>query len=133
MPLWATWNGILDLSYIYGLRNVYKVRCAIIYLIRPISEAWAEILDIFKFVFWEIWILLINHINILEIKPALGSRIRDMEAELRLKIITDVISWWIFGKQNWRFRMNLNVELKCQSVHQDMTFLTSNSLHNLEG
>ena len=30
----------------------------------------------------------------LEIKPCgLGSRIRDMEAEWRLKIITDFISW----------------------------------------
>ena len=26
-----------------------------------------------------------------------------------------------------------NVELKCQSVHQDMMFLASNSLHNLRG
>ena len=40
--------------------------------------------------------------EILEIKPCgLGSRIRDMEAEWRLKVITDRISWRIFGKQNW--------------------------------
>ena len=30
----------------------------------------------------------------------LGSRIQDMEVELRLRVITDLISR-IFGKQNW--------------------------------
>ena len=34
------------------------------------------------------------HYEVLEIKPCgLGSRIRDMEAEWRLKVITDLISW----------------------------------------
>ena len=43
----------------------------------------------------------------LEIKLCgLGSRIRDMEAEWRLRVITDLMSWWIFGKQNWRCWMN---------------------------
>ena len=41
---------------------------------------------------------------VLEIKPCgLGSRIGDMEAEWRLRVITDKTSWWIFGKQNWRW------------------------------
>ena len=44
---------------------------------------------------------------VLEIKPCgLGSRIRDVEAEWRLRVITDNILWWIFDKQNWRWRMN---------------------------
>ena len=44
---------------------------------------------------------------LLEIKPCgLGSRIRDMEAEWRLKVITDLFSWWIFGKENWHCWMN---------------------------
>ena len=43
----------------------------------------------------------------LEIKPCgLGSKIRDMEAEWRLRVITDLIYWWNFGKQNWRCGMN---------------------------
>ena len=58
---------------------------------------------------------------ILEIKPfGLGSRIRDMEAEWRLKVITDLISW-IFGKQNWHFGMNWTG----QSVRGDIMFLAS--------
>ena len=31
----------------------------------------------------------------------LDSTIQDMEAEWRLKDTTDLISWRIFGKQNW--------------------------------
>ena len=47
-------------------------------------------------------VILIN-----EIKPyGIGSRVRDMKAEWRLKVITDLISWSIFGKQNWRCGMN---------------------------
>ena len=43
----------------------------------------------------------------LEIKPCwLGSRIGDMEAEWRLRVITGLISWWSFGKQNWHCEMN---------------------------
>ena len=43
----------------------------------------------------------------LEIKPfRLGSRIWDMEAKWRLRVIADTISWWIFGKQNCRWGMN---------------------------
>ena len=54
---------------------------------------------------YSIW----NWINLskLEIKASgLGSRIRDTEAEWRLKVIADLISRWIFGKQNWRWGMN---------------------------
>ena len=71
----------------------------------------------------------------LEIKPCeLGSRIRDMEAEWRLKVITDFISYWIFGKQNWGCGMDrTNFELKCQSVRRDMMCMASNSLYNLRG
>ena len=47
-----------------------------------------------------------------------------MEAEWRLKVITDLISYWIFGKQNWHFGMNWTL-----SVWRDMMFLASNSLH----
>ena len=55
---------------------------------------------------------------ILEINPCgLGFRIQDMEAEWRLRVITDKISWRIFGKQNWQLlRDGPNVGLKCQSV-----------------
>ena len=54
----------------------------------------------------------IYFISILEIKPyGLGSRIGDMEAKRRLKGIMDLISWWIFGKQNWRCGMNQTLSL----------------------
>ena len=54
-----------------------------------------------------IWNMLIRTYQKLEIKPCgLGSRIWDMEAEWRLKVITDLISWWIFGKQNRHCVMN---------------------------
>ena len=67
---------------------------------------------------------------LLEIKPCgLGSCIRDMEAEWRLKVITDLISW-IFGKENWRCGMN---QMLSSSVRRDMMFLASNSLNNLRG
>ena len=45
--------------------------------------------------------------DVLEIKPCgVASRIRDMEVEWRLRVITDKISWWIFGTQNRRRGMN---------------------------
>ena len=34
-----------------------------------------------------------------------------MEAKRRLKGIMDLISWWIFGKQNWRCGMNQTLSL----------------------
>ena len=56
-----------------------------------------------------------------------------MEAKWRLRVIIDLISYWIFGKPNWGCGMNRMLGLKCQSVHWDMMFLTSDSLHNLKG
>ena len=62
----------------------------------------------------------------LEIKPyVFGSRIEDMEAESH--------SWSHFLKQKWYCGMNRMLSKKCQSVHWDMMFLASNSLHNLRG
>ena len=52
-----------------------------------------------------------------------------MEAEWRLKVITDLISW----KAELALWDEPNVGLKCQSVHQNIVFLPSNSLHNLGG
>ena len=53
----------------------------------------------------------------LEIKSCwLGSRIRNIEAEWRLKVIIDLISW-MFGKQNWRCGMN-----RILSVSKDDVF-----------
>ena len=38
--------------------------------------------------------------SILEINASgLGSTIQDMEAEWKPNVITDLIIWWIFGKQ----------------------------------
>ena len=63
-------------------------------------------------------ILRINkHLCTLNIKPCgLGSRIRDMEAEWRLKVINDLISWIRTGAVGWTER---------QSVNRDMVFLAS--------
>ena len=68
---------------------------------------------------------------ILEFKTCgLGSRIQDMETEWRLQFGTYLISYFIFGKQNWRDEPN--IELKYQSVRRDMMFLAFNSLKTLE-
>ena len=54
---------------------------------------------------------------VLEIKPCgLGSRIWDTEAEWRLKFLTDLISWWIFGEQNWRWGMNRTLSKVCAKI-----------------
>ena len=59
--------------------------------------------------------------KILEIRPCgLGSRIRDMEAKWRLKVITDLISW-IFGEQNWRCGTNRTLS-KCAKVSAEICF-----------
>ena len=59
-------------------------------------------------------------INYSYVTCGLGSRIRDMEAEWRLRVINDLI----FGESG----MNRTL-----SLCQDMMFLASNSLHNLGG
>ena len=65
----------------------------------------------------------------LEIKPCgLGSRIRDMEAEWRPKVITDLISVNL-----WKAELALWNEPNVENVRQDIVFLASNSLHNLGG
>ena len=63
--------------------------------------------------------------EILEIKPwGLILEFKKWRLNRGFKFITDLISYWIFGKQKWHCGMN-------QSVHGDMMFLASNSLHNL--
>ena len=54
-----------------------------------------------------------KHIHVLEIKPyELGSRIREMNAEWRLKGTTDLISRWIFGKAELALWDEPNIEPK---------------------
>ena len=69
-----------------------------------LEEAIIEVLRFKAILFVELDV--INY-QILEINPCgLGYRIRDMEAEWRLRFITDKNSWWIFGKQKWRWGIN---------------------------
>ena len=71
-------------------------------------------------------------IDELKIKPCrLCSRIRGMESEWVLKVIYNLISYWVFDEQNWR--CGINGTLKYQSVRQDIICLACNSLHNLGG
>ena len=55
-----------------------------------------------------------------------------MEAEWRLRVITDLMSRQIFCKQNWCWGMNRTLSFGCQGVGRYM-FLASKSLHNLRG
>ena len=69
-------------------------------------------LPIYQYIFFQPISKWVYTYTTLEIKPCgLGSRVWDMEAELRLKGITDLISWWIFGKLNWRCGMNGTLSL----------------------